>query len=228
MKLILLWSPWVGKGTIAKLLTKYYNSVQISTWDILRKEVKNGTQLWIEVKKYIDKWDLVPDNIIEKIIKSKFLKLDFTKWFLLDGFPRTINQAKKLKTILEKQKISLDFVINLQTNKEIILERLINRRTCVNEKCQAIFNLKSIDMLPNIDNTCTKCWSLVAQRSDETIDTINFRLETYQKKTVPLIEFYEKEGILKNINFLNSDDVMSSIINLYKNKLVDFRTNEIV
>ncbi len=209
MKIMLLGAPGAGKGTIAKLLSDYDGSVQISTGDILRKAVKEGTELGKKAKAYMDAGDLVPDSLIMDIMESRMQEPDCDKGFLLDGFPRTVPQAEALKKLLAKLGIALDYAINLDVPRDVILDRLTTRRTCSNSECQAIYNIKSDP--PTADGKCKKCGSPVIQRDDETEEAISNRLEIYNEKTSPLIGFYEKEGLLKNIQSLNSKETVEEI-----------------
>jgi len=209
MKIILLGAPGAGKGTVAKLLTDYDGSVQISTGDILRAAVKEGTDLGREAKGYMDRGDLVPDALIMQIMEVRLQQPDCEKGFILDGFPRTIPQAEALKSLLEKLKIKMNFVVNLEVPRDVILDRLTTRRTCSNADCQEIYNIKSNPPLP--DGTCKKCGSLTIQRDDETEEAILNRLETYNLKTAPLIGFYEKEGLLKTFASINSVDTVEAV-----------------
>jgi adenylate kinase len=209
MKVILLGAPGAGKGTVAKLLTDYDGSVQISTGDILRAAVKAGTDLGKEAKAYMDRGDLVPDALIMKIMEARLQEQDCAKGFILDGFPRTIKQAEELKTLMERLNIKLDMVVNLEVSREIILDRLTTRRTCSNSTCQEIYNIKSKP--PAAGDQCAKCGSPVIQRDDETEDAILFRLETYNKKTAPLIGYYEKDGLLRNFASVSSRDTVEQV-----------------
>jgi len=154
MKIILLGAPGAGKGTVAKLLTEFDGSVQISTGDILRQAVKEGTPLGKEAKSYMERGDLVPDALIMRIMEERLAQPDCAKGFILDGFPRTIPQAEALKALLDKLGIKLDMVVNLDVPREVILDRLTTRRTCSNPACQEIYNVKSNP--PNPDGTCKK------------------------------------------------------------------------
>ena len=209
MRIILLGAPGAGKGTVAKLLSEYDGSVQVSTGDILRAAVKDGTDLGKEAKGFMDRGDLVPDSLIMKIMEERLQEPDCKNGFIFDGFPRTIPQAEALKELLQKLSISMDFVVNLEVPREVILDRLTTRRTCSNPDCQEIFNIKSNP--PTAEGTCTKCGSPVIQRDDETEEAILNRLETYNNKTAPLIGFYEKEGLLKNFQSLQSTDTVEEI-----------------
>ncbi|MGV8059201.1 MAG: adenylate kinase [Smithellaceae bacterium] len=209
MRIILLGAPGAGKGTVAKLLTEYDGSVQISTGDILRAAVKEGSALGKEAKAYMDRGDLVPDSLIMQIMEVRLQESDCQKGFILDGFPRTIPQAQELKTLLTKLKIKMDFVANLDVPRDVILDRLTTRRTCSNPSCQEIYNVKSNP--PAEGGKCKKCGSPVIQRADETEEAITNRLETYNDKTAPLIGFYEKEGLLRNFLSLSSKDTVDEI-----------------
>ena len=209
MKLILLGAPGAGKGTVAKLLTGVDGSVQISTGDILRGAVQAGTELGKQADAFMKAGDLVPDDLIMGIMEARLQEPDCEKGFLLDGFPRTIPQAEALKSLLDRLGIKLDMAVNLDVPREVILDRLTTRRTCSNSDCQAIYNVKSNP--PKQEGVCDKCSSPVIQRDDETEEAISKRLETYNEKTAPLVSFYEKEGLLTNVNATSSDVVVQSI-----------------
>jgi adenylate kinase len=209
MRIVLLGAPGAGKGTIAKLLSDFDGSVQISTGDILRNAVKAKTKLGIEAQGYMERGDLVPDKLIMDIMEARLQEPDCAKGYLLDGFPRTIPQAEELKNLLAKLNMKLDGVINIDVPKEVILDRLTTRRTCSNPDCQEIYNIKSKPPTP--DGKCLKCGSPAVQRADETEEAITKRLETYNEKTAPLIDFYAKEGLLKTVTSLSSDEIVSQI-----------------
>jgi adenylate kinase len=209
VKLILLGAPGAGKGTVAKLLTGVDGSVQISTGDILRGAVQAGTELGKQAEAFMKAGDLVPDDLIMGIMEARLQEPDCEKGFLLDGFPRTIPQAEALKSLLDKLGIKLDMAVNLDVPREVILDRLTTRRTCSNSDCQAIYNVKSNP--PKQEGVCDKCGSAVIQRDDETEEAISKRLETYNDKTAPLVSFYEKEGLLTNVNATSSEVVVKSI-----------------
>ena len=209
MKLILLGAPGAGKGTVAKLLTDVDGSVQISTGDILRGAVQAGTELGKQADAFMKAGDLVPDDLIMGIMEGRLQEPDCQQGFLLDGFPRTIPQAEALQGLLDKIGIKLDMAVNLDVPREVILDRLTTRRTCSNSACQAIYNVKSNP--PKQEGVCDKCGSPVIQRDDETEEAISKRLETYSEKTAPLVSFYEKEGLLTNVNATSSDVVVKSI-----------------
>lgn len=214
MKIVLLGAPGAGKGTIAKLLTDYDGSVQISTGDILRGAVKAGSEMGKKAQGFMERGDLVPDSLIMEIMEARLQEPDCQKGFLLDGFPRTIPQAEELKKLLEKLGMKLDLVANLDVPKDVILDRLTTRRTCSNPDCQEIYNVKSKP--PSPEGKCLKCGSPVIQRADETEEAIAKRLDTYNEKTAPLIDYYKKEGSLKTITSLSSQDIADEIIRAVK------------
>ena len=216
MKIILLGAPGAGKGTIAKLLTAFDGSVQISTGDILRGAVKAGNELGKKAQGYMERGELVPDSLIMEIMEARLQEPDCRKGFLLDGFPRTIPQAEALKKLLQKLNIKLDLVADIEVPREVILDRLTTRRTCSNPDCQEIYNVKSKPPTP--DGKCKKCGSPVVQRADETEEAITKRLETYNEKTAPLIDYYRKEGFLKTIASISSEEIVSAIKEAIKGK----------
>jgi len=207
MRLILLGAPGAGKGTVAKLLTAIDGSVQISTGDILRAAVKEGTDLGKEAQGYMSRGELVPDSLIMGIMGERLLEDDCKSGFLLDGFPRTIPQAEALKELLAKLNIELDGVVNLNVPRETILDRLTTRRTC--EDCSAIYNVKSNP--PKVEGVCDKCGGNVVQREDETEEAISKRLDVFNDQTAPLVGFYEGEGMLWDLNATSSDVVVDTI-----------------
>ena len=209
MRIILLGAPGAGKGTVAKLLEAYDGSVQISTGDILRAAVKAGSELGKQAKGFMERGELVPDSLIMDIMEARLQEPDCAKGFILDGFPRTIPQAEELKKLLGKLKLRLDLVVNLDVPREVVLDRLTTRRTCSNQDCQEIYNVKSKPA--SADGKCLKCGSPVVQRADETEEAITIRLQTYNQKTAPLTAFYQKEGLLKNVSSLSSEQAVKEI-----------------
>jgi len=209
MRLILLGAPGAGKGTVAKMLTAIDGSVQISTGDILRGAVRDGTDLGKEAKGYMNSGALVPDELILNIMGERLLEDDCKSGFLLDGFPRTIPQADALGEMLTKLGIELDGAVNLDVPRDVILDRLTTRRTCSNSECQAIYNVKS--MPSKVEGVCDKCGSPTIQRDDETEEAITKRLETFNEQTAPLVGYYEAKGNLINVNATSSDAVVEAI-----------------
>jgi len=207
MRLILLGAPGAGKGTVAKLLTAVDGSVQISTGDILRAAVKDGTDLGKQAQAFMNAGDLVPDDLIMGIMGERLQEDDCANGFLLDGFPRTIPQAEALKVVLADLGITLDAAVNLIVPREEILNRLTTRRTCVD--CGAIYNVRS--MPPKVEGVCDKCGGKVVQRDDETEEAISNRLDVYNEKTAPLADYYRDEGLLMDVNATSSDAVVAAI-----------------
>jgi adenylate kinase len=209
MRLILLGAPGAGKGTVAKLLTAMDGSVQISTGDILRAAVKAETDLGKEAKGYMNRGELVPDQLIMDIMGARLQESDCEKGFLLDGFPRTIPQAEALREMLKELDIKLDMAVNIDVPRSVILDRLTTRRTCSNSECQEIYNVKSKPT--KVEGVCDLCGSPTIQRDDETEEAISKRLDTYDEMTAPLTGFYEKEGLLITADATSSDNVVNAI-----------------
>ena len=193
MNIILLGCPGAGKGTQAKLIEKKYNAVQISTGDVLREEVEKGTKLGLEVKKYMDKGELVPDDVVIKIVEDRIKSCSS---FILDGFPRTLVQAEKLEEILNKLGKKIDAVINIEVSEEEVIRRLAYRRSC--KKCGAVYNL--IYNPPKNDELCDVCNEKLYQREDDKEEVVRNRFRVYKESTEPLVSFYSKKGILYNVN----------------------------
>jgi adenylate kinase len=199
MKIILLGPPGAGKGTIAKALTQYDGSVQISTGDILRGAVAAGTELGKQAEAVMKAGDLVTDDLIMEIMEQRLLEDDCKQGYLLDGFPRTLPQARALKVLLEKLGEKLDCAVELDIARDVIIDRLTTRRTCT--QCGEIYNVKSKP--PKVEGICDVCGSEIVQRDDETETAISNRLQVYNDQTAPLVEFYRQEGLL--ISFQSSD-----------------------
>lgn len=207
MKLILLGAPGAGKGTVAKLLTAMDGSVQISTGDILRAAVVAGTELGKKAEAAMKAGDLVSDDLIMGIMQERLQEDDCKAGYLLDGFPRTIPQAEALKELLAKMGEKLDFVVNIDVPREVILDRLTTRRTCTD--CGAIYNVKSNPTKE--EGKCDACGGPVVQRDDETEEAISNRLDVYTEKTAPLADFYENEGMLLSVSATESETVINAI-----------------
>lgn len=215
MIIILLGAPGVGKGTQAERIIQKYSIVQISTGDILRNEVRNETELGIKAKQFMDKGELVPDELIIKMIENRIEKEDCRRGFLLDGFPRTIDQAVSFDNMLEQKNLTLDAVIYLSVSDEEIINRLIYRRVC--PTCGAIYHLKNKP--PKQDMVCDICGSKLIQRSDDTKETVENRLKVFKEHTLPLIEYYKKQNKLYTIDGSGSvDEVFSQIASILGNQ----------
>lgn len=208
MKLILLGAPGAGKGTVAKMLAKADGSVQISTGDILRGAVAAGTELGKQAKAAMDAGDLVSDDLIMGIMEERLKEDDCKNGYLLDGFPRTIPQAEALKALLEKMGEKLDYTVEIDVPRDVILDRLTTRRTCTD--CGEIYNVKSNP--PKVEGVCDKCGGSVTQRDDETEEAIGNRLDVYNEKTAPLVGYYEGEGLLLSVNATSSNAVVEQVL----------------
>ncbi|MEM2889188.1 MAG: adenylate kinase [Candidatus Bathyarchaeia archaeon] len=191
MKIVMLGPPGAGKGTYASRLNTILGVPHISTGDMVRDEIKAQTDLGKKIKQYSDKGELVPDEIIIQLLKERLKKPDCGKGFILDGFPRTISQAEALDKIS-----NIDVVLNLNVPDEIIITRLSNRVTC--KKCGAIYNI--LTLKPKKEGVCDNCGGELYQRHDDNPDVIKERLNVYREKTQPLIEYYKKKGLLKDIH----------------------------
>lgn len=195
MYIIMLGAPGTGKGTIGKEICKKFNLTHLATGDIFREEIKNQTELGITADKYISKGQLVPDEITISMVESKLDKLDDV---VLDGYPRTINQAECLKEYLASKGKSVTAVINLEVPDEDLVIRTSSRIICSNKECGASYNTKF--MPPKQEGICDKCGSPLIKRKDDEPETIRQRLEVYHKNTEQLIKYYVDEGLLLNIN----------------------------
>lgn len=208
MRLILLGPPGAGKGTQASSIVAEYGITHISTGDIFRHNIKNETELGKKVKSYLDKGQLVPDELTIDLVWDRLSKDDCKKGFLLDGFPRTINQAEALQKGLEERGLKLDNVINIDVDKNILVKRLSGRRVCKN--CGETYH---IDNKPTLkDGVCDKCSGEVIQRADDNEKTVLDRIEVYEKQTFPLIDFYKNLGLILTVDgTLSIEDVFSQI-----------------
>jgi len=191
MNVVLLGSPGVGKGTYAKRISKIYGIPQISTGDMFREAIKNKTKIGLKAKGYMDKGELVPDDVTIGIVKEKLKKNDCKNGFMLDGFPRTIAQADALSDIID-----IDKVLDFTASEQVIIDRLSGRRIC--KSCGAIYHIRNI--IPKVKGVCDKCGGKIYQRDDDKPESVKKRLDVYKKQTEPLIEYYTKKGILRSIN----------------------------
>ena len=221
MIIVMLGAPATGKGTVAGILSENLEIPQISTGDIFRENIKKRTELGILAEKYMSKGNLVPDEITIDMIKKRLNEDDTKNGAILDGFPRTIPQAEALDKILEEKGEKINIVLNLDTPKDEIIERITTRRVCSNQNCKAVYNIKLSP--PKIEGICDKCGSKLIIRKDDTAEAIEVRLENYFKLTNPLTKYYEKKGVLKteivseSINRMGKD-VAEDLINEIKNK----------
>lgn len=209
MIIIMLGAPGTGKGTVAGILKDKLEIPQVSTGDIFRKHIKEGTELGKLAESYISKGDLVPDEVTIDLVKNRLEEPDVQKGIILDGFPRTVNQAEKLDGILKEKGKKVDLVINLTTPEEEIIERIVNRRVCSNQECKAVYNI--VLNPPKKEGICDKCGHELVQRKDDNAQTVKSRLKNYFEQTSPLVDYYEKSGNLysaivsKKVNKLGED-----------------------
>ena len=211
MRLILLGPPGAGKGTQAKLLAEKFNIQQISTGDILRQAVKNKTKMGLKAKSYMDQGKLVSDNVVIGIIKDRLDNADCSKGFILDGFPRTIQQAESLSQALKQMEIDIDHLIDIEIDFDYLIQRLTGRWTC--RECGEGYHKMSNP--PKKKGVCDKCDGELYQRDDDKEETIQKRFEVYRKETEPLKDYYQKNGKLNAIKGNGGiQEIFSRITNL--------------
>jgi adenylate kinase len=196
MNLVLMGLPGAGKGTQAERIVEKYDIPHISTGDMFRAAMKEETELGLQAKSFIDKGELVPDEVTIGIVRERLGKNDCQNGFLLDGFPRTVAQADALEGILSELSKQIDYVVNIEVNKDILMERLTGRRICKN--CGATYHL--VFNPPAVQGECDKCGGELYQRADDNEETVANRLEVNLKQTEPLLNFYNDKGYLRNIN----------------------------
>lgn len=208
MKIIMLGAPGAGKGTQAKLIAEKYGIPHISTGDIFRANIKDGTQLGREAKEYMDKGLLVPDELTVKILLDRVAKEDCKDGYVLDGFPRTIPQAKVLDAALCEIGDQVDFAVNVDVPDENIIRRMGGWRACL--ACGATYHTEYIP--PKSEGICDVCGKQLVLRDDDKPETVKNRLDVYHKQTQPLIDFYQEKGILKGVDgTVPMDDVFAAI-----------------
>ncbi len=213
MNLILLGGPGAGKGTQAKKLIDKYGIPQISTGDILRAAVKEGTEMGRKAKEYMDAGKLVPDAVVIGIIKDRLAQPDCKKGFILDGFPRTVPQAEALDKVLAGLGSKIDHVVSIDVDEEALVIRLTGRRTCKNAACGQMFHIKFTP--PKKERVCDKCGGELYQRDDDNETTVRSRLATYNQATKPLIDYYTKEGLVRPITGVGSiEDIFNKIVTI--------------
>ncbi len=191
MNIVLLGAPGAGKGTQAKMITEKWNIPQISTGDILRAAVANGTALGLEAKRYMDAGDLVPDAVVIGLVKDRLAEADTAAGFILDGFPRTVAQAEALDAELTSLGKAIQSAVAVDVDPEVIVARLTSRRTC--RDCGAITSAES-------GSSCEKCSGELYQRDDDNESTVRNRLEVYARSTAPLVDYYRSKGVLHEID----------------------------
>ena len=200
--------PGAGKGTQAALIKEAFQIPHISTGDMFREAMRNETKVGLEAKKYIDKGMLVPDSVTNALVKERLSQADCKKGFLLDGFPRNISQAEALDIILKELNIKLDAVINIEVEFSILVDRVVGRRIC--PKCGAGYHITNLK--PKKNGICDVCGSELIQRKDDNEETIKTRLNVYSEQTKPLLDYYNKQGLVKTFN--GDDDVNAIFANI--------------
>ncbi len=208
MKIIMLGAPGAGKGTQAKLIAEKYNIPHISTGDIFRANIKEGTELGKEAKQYMDKGQLVPDELTVRILLDRVAKEDCKNGYVLDGFPRTIPQAEVLDTEVAKLGDKIDFAIDVAVPDENIIKRMSGRRSCPG--CGRTYHIVHIP--PKKEGICDDCGKELVLRDDDKPETVKSRLDVYHKQTQPLIDYYSKQNILRTVDGTKDmDDVFTAI-----------------
>lgn len=211
MKTIMLGAPGAGKGTQAKQIADKYSIPHISTGDIFRANIKNGTELGKKAKQYMDQGALVPDELTCDLVMDRIQQDDCKNGFVLDGFPRTIPQAEALDAALGKINEKMDYAIDVDVPDENIVNRMSGRRACLN--CGATYHLISIP--PKVEGICDRCGSEIVLREDDKPETVQKRLKVYHEQTQPLIDYYKNQGILKSVDGTQPmDEVFKAIVTI--------------
>ena len=211
MKIIMLGAPGAGKGTQAQMIADKFNIPHISTGDIFRANIKNGTELGKKAKEFMDKGLLVPDELTVQLLLDRVANEDCKNGYVLDGFPRTIPQADVLDSELTKLGDKVDFAVNVDVPDENIVRRMSGRRACL--KCGATYHIEHIP--PKTEGICDKCGSELVQREDDKPETVQNRLSVYHEQTQPLIDYYDKKNILKTVDGTKDmQEVFNDIVNI--------------
>ena len=211
MKIIMLGAPGAGKGTQAQMIADKFNIPHISTGDIFRANIKNGTELGKKAKEFMDKGLLVPDELTVQLLLDRVANDDCKNGYVLDGFPRTIPQADVLDSELTKLGDKVDFAVNVDVPDENIVRRMSGRRACL--KCGATYHIEHIP--PKTEGICDKCGSELVQREDDKPETVQNRLSVYHEQTQPLIDYYDKKNILKTVDGTKDmQEVFNDIVNI--------------
>lgn len=211
MKIIMLGAPGAGKGTQAKMIAAKYNVPHISTGDIFRANIKNGTELGAKAKEFMDKGLLVPDELVVDLVIDRFKEEDCKDGYILDGFPRTIPQAEALDKALAAIGENVDYAINVEVPDENIIRRMSGRRACVG--CGATYHV--VYNPTKVENVCDACGAELILRDDDKPETVKKRLDVYHEQTQPLIEYYTKKGIIAEVDgTVDMNDVFNAIVGI--------------
>ncbi len=209
MNIVFLGPPGAGKGTQAKMIAEKYGIPQISTGDMFREHLSKGTELGKKAKEYMDKGQLVPDEIVLGMVEERLKQPDCEKGFILDGFPRTVPQAEALDKLLEKMGKKIDYAILIDVPDEELVKRLTGRRTC--KKCGMMYHI--VFKPPKEDNKCDVCGGELYQRADDNEETVRNRLKVYHEQTEPIIQYYEQKGVLHRIDGIGSiEEIFDRIV----------------
>jgi len=214
LNIILMGPPGAGKGTQAKILIAKFNIPHISTGDMFREAIKEGTPLGKLAASYIIDGHLVPDDVTIGLVKERLSKDDCANGYLLDGFPRTIPQAEALEVLTKEIGREVKYVINIDTPKEELVSRICGRRVC--KKCGAPYHI--VNVKPKVDGVCDICGGELVQRPDDNEEALTIRLEAYNKQTKPLLEFYEKKGLLKTFSGKSREELTPQLLKLLEGK----------
>jgi adenylate kinase len=218
MRIILLGGPGAGKGTQAQKMAEEYSIAHIATGDILRQSIKDGTELGVEAKSYMDKGQLVPDDVVIGIIKERLAQDDIQSGFVLDGFPRTVPQAEALSLLAKELNMPMDAVINIKTSSDVVVERLSGRRTC--RDCQTVYHI--FYSPPKKEGKCDRCDGELYQRDDDKEETIRKRLKVYEEQTFPLLEYYKASSKLLEVSGdVSIAEVFESIVQILRKEKID-------
>jgi adenylate kinase len=217
VNLVLMGLPGAGKGTQAEKIVEKYEIPHISTGDMFRAAMKEGTELGLKAKSYMDKGELVPDEVTIGIVRERLSKDDCKKGFLLDGFPRTVAQAEALESIMSDLGKKIDYVINIDVDKDLLLERLTGRRIC--KSCGSTYHL--VFNPPKVAGKCDRCGGELYQRADDNAETVQNRLDVNLKQAKPLLDFYGEKGYLKNIDGTQEINKVFEDIDQLLGKLAD-------
>lgn len=211
MRIIMLGAPGAGKGTQAKKIAEKYNIPHISTGDIFRANIKNGTELGVKAKSYMDQGLLVPDELVVDLVADRIQQDDAKAGYVLDGFPRTIPQAESLDAALAKMGQKIDYAIDVEVPDENIINRMSGRRACV--KCGATYHLQYAK--PKAEGVCDVCGEQLILRDDDKPETVQKRLSVYHQQTQPLIDYYENQNALKEVDGTKDmEDVFADIVSI--------------